>query len=153
MSDKAKRSILIAIPVIAFLLIFLTNLSSYMGLYDDLASIILLAVAAVILPAQAADEKRRFGWLLTFSLVLSVAAAGLFFLFKPTVSTKQAAASLLEAGYTEIGIAEGQRTYPLEDGGNWFVTKGYQYIGVTEDGETVTVRVHPFTGELTVVDK
>lgn len=153
MSNKVKRTLLVAIPVIAFAVIFLINLSSYMGLYDDIVSVVLLASAAVILPTQAEKPKARFGWLLAISLAVTVAAVGLFALCKPAVSTKQASALLLEAGYTEIGIAEGQRTYPLEEGGNWFVTKGYQYIAAKEGGEPETVRVHPFTGELTVIEE
>ncbi|MBP3936247.1 MAG: hypothetical protein IK954_01525 [Clostridia bacterium] len=152
MSDKSKRILLVAIPVIAFVILFLVNLSSYMGLYDDIVSVVLLASVAVILPAQVEQPKARFGWLLALSLTVTVAAVGLFALCKPAVSTKQASALLLEAGYTEIGITEGQRTYPLEEGGNWFVNKGYQYTASKEDGEPETVRVHPFTGELTVIE-
>ena len=150
MSDRAKRVLLIAVPLVAFVAIFWINLSKYMGLYDELIGVALLATAAITLPAQLGNEKARFGVLMGLSVGLSAAALLLFFLFKPAVSTKQAAALLLEDGYTEIGIAEGDRTYSLDDG-NFFVDKGYQYQCTTEDGKTVVVRVHPHSGERTVV--
>lgn len=149
MSDKSKRVALIALPLIAFLAVFWLNLSEYMGLYDDLVGVVLVATAAISLPAQLGNEKIKFGLLMAISAALSAAAVLLFVFFKPAVSTKEASALLLSDGYVAIEIAEGQRTYPIEDG-NFFVKDGYRYLCTTEDGKQEVVCVHPFSGERTV---
>ncbi|MBQ1210857.1 MAG: hypothetical protein IIX68_03540, partial [Clostridia bacterium] len=89
MSDKSKRVALIALPLIAFLAVFWLNLSEYMGLYDDLVGVVLVATAAISLPAQIGNEKIKFGLLMAISAALSAAAVLLFVFFKPAVSTKE----------------------------------------------------------------
>ena len=125
------------------------NASLYHGVCDVGAGAVLLTLALVLLATP--DRKIRFSWLrmprqTVLVLVLCLAAAALFLLFRPACTLKEAQEMLDEAGYTHVGPNPAYSHMGLVHDGNPLVSTGYVLRGVL-DGEERVVFVNPVNGE------
>ena len=153
MQNKATRALLVGLPIAAFLIMFFINTANYMGVYEDIVQVVLLAVSAIFLPSLLGENSRLPDkWVSVIGVAMCAVSVGLFLLTKPAYTTKQASQLLLDSGYKSITVPAGKHIQSIDDGKTFFVNDGYVYTCTDADGQSETVLFNPQTGDWSVIE-
>ncbi|MBQ8717666.1 MAG: hypothetical protein IJY66_00165 [Clostridia bacterium] len=153
MQNKATRALLVGLPIAAFLIMFFINTANYMGVYEDIVQVVLLAVSAIFLPSLLGENSRLPDkWVSVIGVAMCAVSVGLFLLTKPAYTTKQASQLLLDSGYKSITVPAGKHIESIDDGKTFFVNDGYVYTCTDADGQSETVLFNPQTGSWSVIE-
>ena len=153
MQNKATRALLVGLPIAAFLIMFFINTANYMGVYEDIVQVVLLAVSAIFLPSLLGENSRLPDkWVSVIGVAMCAVSVGLFLLTKPAYTTKQASQLLLDSGYKSITVPAGKHIESIDDGKTFFVNDGYVYTCTDADGQSETVLFNPQTGDWSVIE-
>ncbi len=151
--NKAVKALLVGLPIAAFLIMFFINTASYMGVYEDIVQVVLLAVGAIFVPTLLGENSRLADkWVIIIGVAMCVVSVGLFLLTKPAYTTRQASQLLLDAGYESITVPSGKHIQSIDDGKTFFVNDGYVYTCTDADGESETVLFNPQTGSWSAIE-
>lgn len=151
--NKAIRAILVGVPIAAFLIMFFINTSQYMGVYEDIVQVVLLAIGAIFVPSLLGENSRLADkWVTVIGIAMCVVSVGLFLLTKPAYTTKQASQQLLDSGYRSITVPAGKHIQSIDDGKTFFVNDGYVYTCTDADGQSETVLFNPQTGDWSIIE-
>ena len=136
MQNKATRALLVGLPIAAFLIMFFINTANYMGVYEDIVQVVLLAVSAIFLPSLLGENSRLPDkWVSVIGVAMCAVSVGLFLLTKPAYTTKQASQLLLDSGYKSITVPAGKHIESIDDGKKFFVNDVYVYTCTDDDGQ------------------
>ena len=153
MQNKATRALLVGLPIAAFLIMFFINTANYMGVYEDIVQVVLLAIGAIFLPSLLGENSRLPDkWVSVIGVAMCAVSVGLFLLTKPAYTTKQASQQLLDSGYRSITVPAGKHIQSIDDGKTFFVNDGYVYSCTDADGQSETVLFNPQTGSWSVIE-
>ena len=153
MQNKATRALLVGLPIAAFLIMFFINTANYMGVYEDIVQVVLLAIGAIFLPSLLGENSRLPDkWVSVLGVAMCAVSVGLFLLTKPAYTTKQASQLLLDSGYKSITVPAGKHIQSIDDGKTFFVNDGYVYSCTDADGQSETVLFNPQTGSWSVIE-
>ncbi len=153
MQNKVARALLVGLPIAAFLIMFFINTANYMGVYEDIVQVVLLAVSAIFLPSLLGENSRLPDkWVSVIGVAMCAVSVGLFLLTKPAYTTKQASQLLLDSGYKSITVPAGKHIQSIDDGKTFFVNDGYVYTCTDADGQSETVLFNPQTGDWSVIE-
>ena len=153
MQNKATRALLVGLPIAAFLIMFFINTANYMGVYEDIVQVVLLAVSAIFLPSLLGENSRLPDkWVSVIGVAMCAVSVGLFLLTKPAYTTKQASQLLLDSGYKSITVPAGKHIQSIDDGKTFFVNDGYVYTCTDADGQSETILFNPQTGDWSIIE-
>ncbi|MBQ3133962.1 MAG: hypothetical protein IJC17_06805 [Clostridia bacterium] len=155
MPYKFMKTSLIVLPLAVMLVLYVWNVKDYIGIYEDLIQLVLLATATIYIPTLLDGKKPlAFKWLALISAGICAFSVGLFVLTKPAYTTKEASQMLIDSGYSSIAINEDEHTGRIDEKSNFFVSKGYLYVcrKDVEGKEVERVLFNPQTGTWSVVE-